>query len=89
MFKGEDAASLLPLSPAGSIDLGRVRLPVAVLTGTADRVVEDERQGKALARRLPQARLVEIEGVGHMLHHSHPAPLMEAIRDMTAVPTAA
>lgn len=89
VFEGEDAASLLPLSPAGTIDLGRVRLPVTVLTGTSDRVVEDERQGKALTRLLPQARLVEIEGAGHMLHHTHPAPLRNAIRDMTAEPIAA
>lgn len=88
VFEGEDAASVLPLSPAGSIDLARVRLPVTVLTGTADKVVEDERQGKALARLLPQARLIEIEGAGHMLHHSHPFELIDAIEDMTAAAAA-
>lgn len=87
--EGEDAASTLPFSPAGTMDLGRIRLPVTVLTGTADKVVEDERQGKALARLLPQARLIEIEGAGHMLHHTHPAALRDAVRDMIAVPTAA
>jgi pimeloyl-ACP methyl ester carboxylesterase len=87
--EGEEAATMLPFSPAGTIDLSRVRLPVHVITGTSDRVVEDEGQGKALARLLPQARLTEIEGAGHMLHHTHPAALRDAIRDMIAAPAAA
>jgi pimeloyl-ACP methyl ester carboxylesterase len=89
VFEGEDAASVLPLSAAASVDLRRISLPVQVLTGAVDRVVEHERQGKALARLLPQARLVEIEGAGHMLHHTHPAALRDAIRDLTAAPAAA
>ena len=81
--EGEDAAAILPMSPAGTVDLARIALPVHVLTGTADRIVEDERQGKALARLLPQAELTEIEGAGHMLHHTHPLPLLAAVRDVT------
>lgn len=87
--EGEDSASMLPFAPAGTIDLSRIRLPVHVLTGTADRIVEDERQGKALARLLPQAELTEIEGAGHMLHHSHPAAVQRAILAMTDARAAA
>jgi len=81
VHEGEDAASMLPLSPAGTIDLRRIEAPVHVLTGTEDRVVEHERQGKALARLLPKGRLTEIEGAGHMLHHSHPEPVLSAVRE--------
>jgi pimeloyl-ACP methyl ester carboxylesterase len=87
--EGEEAATMLPMSPAGTINLLWVRLPVHVVTGTSDRVIEDEGQGKALARLLPQARLTEIEGAGHMLHHTHPAALRDAIRDMIAAPAIA
>jgi pimeloyl-ACP methyl ester carboxylesterase len=87
--EGEDSASMLPFSPAGTIDFSRVTLPVHILTGTADRIVEDERQAKALARLLPQARLTEIEGAGHMLHHTHPAALESAISDITDTRAAA
>ncbi|HEX8574086.1 MAG TPA: alpha/beta hydrolase [Allosphingosinicella sp.] len=80
VHEGEDSASVLPLSPAGTIDLERIRIPVHVLVGTGDRVVEPERQGKALARLLRDARLTEIEGAGHMLHHSHPHHVLDAIR---------
>jgi pimeloyl-ACP methyl ester carboxylesterase len=80
VFEGEDAASMLPLAPAGTIDLSRVRAPVHILTGTSDKVVEDERQAKALARLLPQAELTEVKGAGHMLHHSHQPLVAEALR---------
>lgn len=79
VFQGEDAASMLPLSPAGTIDMASIRTPAHVLTGTSDKVVEDERQAKALARLLPDARLTEIAGGGHMLHHSHAGEVVAAV----------
>ena len=81
VHEGEDAASMLPLSPAGTIDLRRIEAPVHVLIGTEDRVVEHERQGKALARLLRNGRLTAIEGAGHMLHHSHPDLVLRAVRE--------
>jgi pimeloyl-ACP methyl ester carboxylesterase len=84
VFQGEDAAAMLPLSPAGLIDLDRIRMPVRILTCTRDKVVEDERQAKALARLLPQAELTEVPGAGHMLHHSHKPLVAEALRSVHA-----
>ena len=84
VLEGEDCAAILPMSPAGTIDLRRVEAPAHILTGTRDKVVEDERQGKALARLLPNARLTEIEGGGHMIHHSHPDLLVSAISEAAA-----
>ncbi len=84
VHEGEDASSMLPLSPAGTIDLRRIEGPVHVLLGTEDRVVEQERQGKALARLLSDARLTAIEGAGHMLHHSHPDVVLRALREAAA-----
>ena len=71
MAEAEDTASMLPMSPAGTIDMRNIKVPTQVLTGTHDRVVEDERQAKTLARQLPHGSLIEVEGAGHMLHHSH------------------
>ena len=82
VHEGEDAASMLPLSPAGTIDLRRIEAPARILVGTEDRVVEQERQGKALARLLPNGRLIEVEGAGHMLHHSHPDLVLGAVEEV-------
>lgn len=49
-------------------------------TGTLDRVVEDNRQAKTLARQLPYGSLIEAEGAGHMLHHSHPELVIRLLR---------
>ncbi|HEU0134323.1 MAG TPA: alpha/beta hydrolase [Allosphingosinicella sp.] len=84
VHEGEDSASILPLSPAGTIDLGRIEIPVQVLIGTEDRVVEQERQGKALARLLPDGRLTVVDGAGHMLHHSHSDVVLAAVEGVTA-----
>ncbi len=78
--EAEDSASMLPMSPAGTIDMRAIGARTQVLTGTSDRVVEDERQAKALARQLPAGSLTEVEGAGHMLHHSHPDLVVEALR---------
>ncbi len=85
VHEGEDAAAVLPLSPAGSIDLRQVEMPVHILAGTSDKIVRQEGQGKALSRLLPNARLTEIEGAGHMLHHSHPDLLLRAVREAVTV----
>ena len=60
--EAEDSASMLPLSPAGTLNMRGIKVPTQVLTGTSDRVVEDERQAKTLARQLPFGSLIEVEG---------------------------
>ena len=81
VFQGEDAAAILPLSPTATFPVAAMETPAHVLTGTADRIVDAERQGKRLARLLPNGLVTEIEGAGHMLHHTHPAAVLAAIRD--------
>jgi pimeloyl-ACP methyl ester carboxylesterase len=84
VHEGEDAAAMLPLSPAGTIDFARIEAPVHVLVGSSDRVIEQQRQGGALARLLRDARLTEIEGAGHMPHHSHPDLILRALLEAAA-----
>ena len=85
VFEGEDSASMLPMSPAGTINVARIKAPAHILTGTSDKIIEDERQAKRLARLMPNARLTEVEGVGHMLHHVRPELVLEAVREALAL----
>lgn len=56
---------LLAISSWSSIPfLGAVRAPTLVVTGTRDRVVPPS-NSRVLARRIPDAQLVELPGVGH------------------------
>lgn len=78
--EGEDATSMMPMSAAGTINMRKIEVRAHVFTGTSDRVVEDERQAKTLARQLPNGSLTEVEGAGHMLHHTHPDLVIAALQ---------
>ena len=82
--QGEDAAAILPMAPAGLVDVTRIQTPAHVLVGTSDKIVEQERQGKLLARLMPNGRLTQVEGVGHMLHHVRPELIVEAVKEALA-----
>ena len=77
--EGEEMAALLPFSPAGLVDPGAVRAPVLVVTGTSDRIVNPAIHARPLARLLPDARLVELEGIGHMPHRIATESLLDAM----------
>jgi pimeloyl-ACP methyl ester carboxylesterase len=88
VLEGEDAAAVLPMAPAGLIDLSRVRTQVDIVTGEEDRIVANPRQGKRLAGLLHDARLTGIEGAGHMLHHSHSQRIAQIIAGQSPAPAA-
>jgi pimeloyl-ACP methyl ester carboxylesterase len=56
-----------------------VLVPATVMAGAGDRLVDPQRQSARLAGRLPRARLVLLPGVGHMVHHSTPEVVADAI----------
>jgi pimeloyl-ACP methyl ester carboxylesterase len=82
--EAEDAASMLPMSPAGTVNMRSILTPTQVLTGTSDRVIQDGRQAKTLARQLPNGSLIEVEAAGHMLHHSHPELVIRSLQAVFA-----
>ncbi|TCO69038.1 alpha/beta fold hydrolase [Rhodovulum euryhalinum] len=56
-----------------------LKTPVEIVHGTADGAVGIDIHSRALARRLPNARLTELPGIGHMPHHAAPAATLAAI----------
>ena len=81
---GEDMAAILPGAIAGLLDLSRITVPAHIITGTRDKIVEDERQGKLVGRLLSNARVTEVDDVGHMLHIIRPEIVVEAVREALA-----
>jgi pimeloyl-ACP methyl ester carboxylesterase len=78
--EGEETAAILPFAPTGTIDLRQVRAPADIVTGTADRIVNPDRHARPLAAMLAESRLIELSGIGHMLHHAAPEALIEIVR---------
>jgi len=70
--------NLIALDSWRGAELGRISVPALVVWGSADFPVVRE-SAQRLARELPQARLVEIAGAGHMLPIEKPDALAEAV----------
>jgi pimeloyl-ACP methyl ester carboxylesterase len=66
----EDSAFMVPGATALAKRYRELHLPVAILSGTDDRVVTPERQSVRLADYIEGAELTLVPGVGHMLHYS-------------------
>lgn len=79
--EAEETTAILPFAPAGIIDLSKVRAPVHILTGTADKVCNPAAHARPLAAMLRDSRLTELPGVGHMLHHTQPELLVQAVEE--------
>jgi 3-oxoadipate enol-lactonase len=60
-------------------ELGRIRNPILIVVGEKDSATPPA-LGRELAARLPDARIIELPGVGHAPHIHEPDLLIEAIR---------
>lgn len=70
--------------PVQQANYGALRLPVHVLYGDGDRVLDWQLQGQALADKLPQARLELVPGAGHMLPVTQPERTADFLRRAAA-----
>ncbi len=56
-----------------------LNLPVFIIAGAGDRIVNVDKQSRRLARDIPGSTLLILRGLGHMLHHSAPDEVMAAL----------
>ncbi|MBC9179052.1 alpha/beta fold hydrolase [Pseudoroseomonas ludipueritiae] len=83
---GGDTALMIPSAAALSPHYGGLDLPVTIMAGTGDRIVDTARQSAALHRRLPRSRFLPLEDAGHMIHHTHTGAVAEAVESAAAPP---
>ncbi len=62
----------------------QIALPVEILTGGADKVVDPAAHAFRLARAIPNAGFQVLPGVGHMLHHTQPEAVCAALERLVA-----
>lgn len=74
-----------------SIDLERLsrryaalEAPLHVVVGESDHILKPSRQGERLAEAVPGARLTQLAGMGHMVHHFAPEAVSAAVHDVMA-----
>ncbi len=77
--EGEDALEAIPDLARAAMLYPTCRLPVRILAGSQDRVVNPSLHGRLLARLLRRAEFSRIEGLGHMLHHFAQPEIVAAV----------
>ena len=60
--------------------MGEIEVPTLVITGTADQLTPP-RYARFLAEHIPDARLVLVEGAGHMVMLERPAQVAKTVRE--------
>lgn len=63
---------------------GELRLPMTIVWGDGDKLVKQGDHSAKLAVHLPHASAIELEGVGHMVHHVAPAKVASVIETLDA-----
>jgi pimeloyl-ACP methyl ester carboxylesterase len=61
-----------------------IKAPTVIITGDRDTIVSPDIHARALAAKLPNSKLVVLEGVGHMPHHVAPDRVVAAIDELAA-----
>ena len=74
-----ESALLIPAAFALHKDYAALTMPVAIIAGEDDKLVDTEKQSARLHRDITQSTLRRVPGVGHMVHQSATEVVMAAI----------
>jgi pimeloyl-ACP methyl ester carboxylesterase len=68
-----------------ALELPSLRMPVRIVYGTGDRILESIRDTvERLQRDLPQAEVTSIDGLGHFLQEDDPEQVGELLAEFFA-----
>jgi pimeloyl-ACP methyl ester carboxylesterase len=81
----EDSALMVPSAAKLEPLYREIRVPVTIIAGSGDRVVEIHRHSERLHRELAGSDFIVLPGLGHMVHHLAPHAVATAIEG--AAPT--
>jgi pimeloyl-ACP methyl ester carboxylesterase len=75
-----EAALMVPSAAKMASHYGELTIPVQVISGEGDRIVDHASQSARLASELTSAKLTTLHGAGHMVHHTAADRVLHAIR---------
>ena len=84
LAEGQDAALMVPGVAGNATAYAACRVPVHILAGDRDLVVNTTLHAGGLSRALPRAGLTRLEGLGHMVHHFAQPAILTAVRELHA-----
>jgi pimeloyl-ACP methyl ester carboxylesterase len=74
-----EAALMIPAAAAVAGRYGELDLPVTIIAGPGDKMVDMEDQSERLHEEIANSRFVQIKDAGHMIHHTATAKVASAI----------
>jgi pimeloyl-ACP methyl ester carboxylesterase len=81
----EEAAMLLGAAKTLCQLYGKLSVPVRLIAGSHDRIVDTDQHSLRLHLDLASSTLTRLPGVGHMVHHAAPKEVLEAITAVGAL----
>ena len=86
-----ETALMIPGAASLAGHYAELTIPVAIVAGLGDRIVDCDRQAGRLGAELPRSTLRKVPDAGHMIHHIVPEQVAAAILDIAraALPTSA
>jgi pimeloyl-ACP methyl ester carboxylesterase len=75
----EDSALMIPAAAELRHRYGELEMPVVIVAGTEDRIVDPGRQSGRLHRDLPRSEFIALPGGSHMVHHLAPDQMASAV----------
>jgi len=75
----EDAVMMSPAVIELEKHYGELKMPVVIVVGDGDRILDVGRQSRRLHDAIPHSELVVLPGLGHMVHHLAPDEVIRAI----------
>ena len=79
-----ESAYMIPGAMALRNQYGKLAMPVAIIAGEEDRIVDTGWQSARLHRHIPQSRLHRVAGGGHMIHQSATERVWAAVQQASA-----
>jgi pimeloyl-ACP methyl ester carboxylesterase len=77
----EETAMMIPEAFAMQKHYGELKMPVVIIAGEGDRLIDIDDQSARLHDDIAQSALHRVAGVGHMVHQSAPDRVMAAINE--------
>jgi pimeloyl-ACP methyl ester carboxylesterase len=84
-----DSALMVPGAASLKEHYGELAMPVAIMAGRGDKIVEIEPHPMRLHGLVRQSTLEVIDGTGHMIHHAFPDKVAAAVEALCANPALA
>src|SRR3954451_7468332 len=82
-----EAALMIPGAAGLAKHHSELSLPVAIMAGLGDKIVDCDSQAGRLGAEFPGSKLTKVPGVGHMIHHIVPEQVAAVIRDLVRAAT--